>query len=1538
MNTITINDTLYFTEAELTASTQILHIENISIYISFLILFVMILFIDFKPFLVNLNDFQNYNFELQSQDVDDKTYRKNLRKRHKNFKRNSTKPVKYRLQSEFRFEHDHDWSIKLVEDVLIFLRLLQKSSSTSDYGFAAVTFAKLRTNKPLIQTQYIENIINYCEKIFSSSEEVSELQSFDLNLDSIEEYLDQYGQLKEAPIFKKVYRCLMFVLSFSVFDKLGITFSTFNYNTLEAEALRRKFSSKPDMIHCLLDTLLFLLKRGRAIMHTGKVDVLFHSGTTYDEWAKKVDLLKQQSQMLTHPDISGLNNADFLADLDDAIEKGECISKYSSIMSAYEKKFLLRTLNDLKMLRFDHVSKRKAKESRDIPFSIMVYSPPKMGKSSIMHNLRVHYAKLRGLRCQKEAVFTRNPIADHWDGYDNSYWGCIFDDVAFLNPSASNGPDPSISEFLQAINGESYITKQAELENKGSIAFKSEWCVATTNTLNLNAHHYFSCPSAVQRRFPYIVIPTVKEEYQDDAGCLDASRVPVPEHYYDYWTWTVKKVVSRSRERDLKKYAKMETLFEDEDLKYFLQWYTSAIESHRKVQDQIRKSGKKLNDIKLCQVCKLPTAMCDCELQSRDTIINIFYQTLFTQILTYFAMFLYVTWKYAPFLRQANTYLENYQAFVAWRARIDNLFNQFFTRYFRRRFWTDLGNRVGRSVPGYDVALPLIAALTIGYSIAKLQKMCFALQGSDCDKNCVKPQVDDRIERENVWYKNDYELSSFDVSPMSISYKSMSNDVVYKILGRNCVSLKFVRGDNMVRYAKATCVTGQIYLTNNHNVPDCENQDVEIIQQSVADGVTKNILVKLSSAQLYRYPEKDICFIYIPNIPPKKNIVDLFAKESMQASSVGYYVRREKNGEILNSQLYKIESKPQFHIPQLNITLPCWSAVSACNTIVGDCGSIMVSNTTYGPVIVGIHTLGSNDNVVATGVTQEFIKNFLQKYDQFDLQSGTPQLTSLSADRKLGDLHKKSTLRYIDSGTAAAFGSFQDFRGKPKSRVCLTPIVHELSDKGYKIKYTKPEMISYEPWRIAMIDLTKPVTQLDQNILDKCVKAFSEEILSSLSPERLAQIEKYDTFTAINGANGVAYVDKMNRNTSAGNPWKKSKKHFLKSIPACHGLSDPVEVSDEIMQRVEHIESEYHSGRCVHPNFCAHLKDEPVTFKKAKMKKTRVFAGAPFDWSIVVRKYLLSAIRVIQSERYTFESAPGTIAQSAEWHEMYDYITQFGKDRIVAGDYKAFDKSMAAQAILSAFEVLINICKASNKYTASDIRAIRCMARDVAFSLQDYNGDLVQFFGSNPSGNPMTVIINGLVNALYIRYCYFVINPDKEVDSFKDNVSLVTYGDDNIMGISKKIDWFDHTVLQDTLATMGITYTMADKEAESVPFININEASFLKRTWRWDTDVQAYLCPLEHDSIEKMLMVWTASKSVCAEEQLTSVVSSAVREYFYYGRDIFEEKREMLIQIMNKEKYIPWINKSTFPTWEELHLQFWNASTHVELGKFPTRM
>jgi hypothetical protein len=860
---------------------------------------------------------------------------------------------------------------------------------------------------------------------------------------------------------------------------------------------------------------------------------------------------------------------------------------------------------------------------------------------------------------------------------------------------------------------------------------------------------------------------------------------------------------------------------------------------------------------------------------------------------------------------------------------INETTEEFFLKYFRRRFWRALGIKIGRSMPGYDVIIPVISGLTLGFLFTYMSKTSYNVQTND---NGVKPKSDENSnERENVWYKKDYELTTFDVTPTTTSYKGLSYEIFINKISKNIAVFTFERGVSMKRVARSICVSGQIYMTNNHCVPEEENQMVRFVQQSSSDGVNKNLRFNLSSSQIHRFPERDICFIVLNNLPPKKNIIDLFPKSTLDARMNGSYIKRDEDGSISVTTVSKISKVSKFSIKQLGISTEIWKGTSEYATKIGDCGSVMIAQSSLGPVILGIHVLGGSNDVCSLFVDHAFVHSFVNAND-FDIQCGEPSLSSVTAQRSLGSLHKKATVRFIQEGTASTYGSFKDFRGKPKSTVCLTPIVKELSPLGYKIKYTQPEMLSWEPWRIALLEMVDPVTMLDQNILDECTNSFKMDILNNLSQERLNQIEIYDNFTAVNGAPGVAYVDKINRSTSAGNPWKKSKKYFLESIPAEHGLQDPVKVSEEIMDRVAHIISEYEDGKTTMPNFCAHLKDEPVSFKKAKMKKTRVFTGAPFDWSIVVRKYLLSVIRVLQNERYIFEAAPGTVAQSLEWQEMYGYLTKHGENRMVAGDYKSFDKKMPPQIILAAYDIIYAICEKSGNYSDLDLKVVRGIAYDTAFPLVDFNGDLMQFYGSNPSGHPLTVIINSLVNSLYMRYCYKVLNPESEVATFKSNVSLMTYGDDNIMGVSSKIQWFNHTSIQATLKDIGIVYTMADKEAASVPYLNISETSFLKRSWRYDIDIGAYVCPLEHESIEKMLMVWTRSKTITEEEQICSVVSSAVREYFYYGKEIFNEKRSMLQSVLLGKGYELWIEDSTFPTWDELYTQFWDASKNVDVN------
>jgi hypothetical protein len=175
-----------------------------------------------------------------------------------------------------------------------------------------------------------------------------------------------------------------------------------------------------------------------------------------------------------------------------------------------------------------------------------------------------------------------------------------------------------------------------------------------------------------------------------------------------------------------------------------------------------------------------------------------------------------------------------------------------------------------------------------------------------------------------------------------------------------------------------------------------------------------------------------------------------------------------------------------------------------------------------------------------------------------------------------------------------------------------------------------------------------------------------------------------------------------------------------------------------------------------------------------------------------------------------------------------------------------------------------------------------------------------------------------------MRYAYALLSPDREPDQFASHVSLMTYGDDNIMSVSEQAPWFNHTTIVRAFASLGIVYTMADKESQSVPYIHISEASFLKRTWVWNEEVGNYLAPLDHDSIEKMLTVWVASKSVEPVYQLRSVITSAVREYFFYGREVYEEKRQLLRKIFVDKGFVDYVEAYMFPTFDELIWEFNN--------------
>jgi len=516
-------------------------------------------------------------------------------------------------------------------------------------------------------------------------------------------------------------------------------------------------------------------------------------------------------------------------------------------------------------------------------------------------------------------------------------------------------------------------------------------------------------------------------------------------------------------------------------------------------------------------------------------------------------------------------------------------------------------------------------------------------------------------------------------------------------------------------------------------------------------------------------------------------------------------------------------------------------------------------------------------------------------------------------------------VRYFDEAHLNVYGSFVGFRPRPTSKVCPTPLHDEfLAIYNVENNYGKPSMRGYEPWRKNVIEMVKPISTYNKAILRECVDGYVRDILHGLPQDWERELVILSDMAAVNGLPGVKYIDAISKGTSMGHPWSKTKKEFLFSAKS-EKHPDGVDFEPEIWERVRAIEATYEEGKRAYPVFTGHLKDEATPLRKCKIHKTRLFTGAPIDWSLVVRKYLLSFVRLVQKNKIVFEAGPGTVTQSAEWGLIHEYLTQFGEDRMIAGDFGKYDKRMISDFVLAAFDCIQRIHRAAG-FPETECRLIMCIGEDTAFPLSDINGDLLEFYGTNPSGHPLTVIINSLVNSLYNRYCYRVLNPAQEVRTFKQNVALFTYGDDNVMGVSLNAEFFNHTANAAVLASIGVEYTMADKESESRPYIFMDEVSFLKRMWVWETEIDNWAAPLDETSIVKSLTMWVPSESLDKYAQMVHVIASANNEYFFYGRKKYEEMQQIFQGLLAQHPYCEYVTKSTLPTYDELVERFHRSS------------
>lgn len=1500
-----------------------------------------------------------------------------------------------------KLDREQDHLTHMIEGQILFIYHMSLTRTFAGRAMAIATQAKMFNTK-LSEISLIFSALQSAAEWYwpvkpkKKKKASLEPQGMEETFSSVQDFLDKYDTIKASPLFEKMYKFGTYALALSLFQPLGITMDLFKFDAVVQEAMRQKYHLGPDFVHTMLDTALFLTRRGFQCYQTGSLMPMFHSAEKYQKWYDAAELLLRQSHFLSNPEPHGIDRHKFLSDLKDTIECGRSMKKCA--LKKDDKLLIGKLLANLELTHDLEVTKRNAQKDRKYPLCVLLFGGSGIGKSTILNIMFQHYGKVRKKPTTSEFRYVRNPNDPFWSGMNSTQWCVWLDDIAFL--AAQLGIlDPSLAEMLCIANNVPYVPNQAELCDKGRTPVRFELCLGSTNTEDLNLHAYFSCPLAVQRRFPWILDISVKLEYQcpDKPGMLDSSRVPVTPagEYPDLWNFKIKRVEPCGTDR---RHQKGKTVVDREitSMREFLKWYNQIIEEHNTVQDKILAGNARMFDTKLCGTCAMPETWCSCVHEVVET--DLFGEREFdpdstvlcevctlplscctcTQAATHdlfgeheMASPAYIhhaaieadrdllraqvhkesisarvaIWLYDLVYRHVRCTALNYP--VAWWFG-EYWFTRLLARSPHRLAMTRVllryaGARVSKTL-GTPKTLAAITATLVGMAaLYKLhghlvkQVISAFVQGSEQSvpqepvfEMDGTPPDPDPVFVQRPSYADPWPFRTDDLSQATLCSKGSDGSVLLKnVRYATCV---FTSQD--AHKKRTTCalnVRGTVYVCNNHGIPPTTPFNLDITTDKCSGGLVRNLSnVLVTSDMVLRIPEKDLVFIRLRCLPPGTDLTVWMAKESFVGNVDGKYVGRDVQGDLWEKEVLNVKPMVDTWMSHdKTVTAPTWGGIVADPTRYGDCGSTLMAQTGAGWTLLGMHTLGNARDVRALRFFPDLFTQCCDRLEPKVVARGSVEVSAPSCHRAIEPLHAQSVVRVVE-GSANVLGSFiGEFRTRGRTRVRDTVMADFLAARGFERTRTRPD-VSRTPWRVALQDMVNPVVRLRSDLLEQARLMYQQETIRF----DLAGIHVYDVHTALNGQPGVAFCDKMPRKTSAGAPYKCSKSRFLYFLD--DGTTD-VGIVDEIKKTIRTIITTYLAGQRYHAVYCGQLKDEPVTFAKAEAGKTRVFTMAGMSHTIVTRMYLLPVVVFMQKHSFDFEIGVGVSPQCLEWQKAYEYLTAFGTDRMVAGDYAKFDKRMPANVILATFDVLLNICERAG-YTQDQLKVVRGIAYDTAFPTVDYNGDLIEFFGSNPSGHALTVIVNSIANSLYMRYTFLVLRPMGVKEGFKSFVRLWTYGDDNAMGVSPSAPWFNHTAIQKVLADVGIGYTMADKDAISVPYISMAEVSFLKRTWRWEDEIGAHVGPLCRESIEKSLMICVEKSNVSEKAHAVQVISTAVREAFFHGRDEFERMRNLLVEVVAACELEAHVESTTFPTWSQLLEDFAERSAHVvcAAGSYPS--
>jgi hypothetical protein len=774
--------------------------------------------------------------------------------------------------------------------------------------------------------------------------------------------------------------------------------------------------------------------------------------------------------------------------------------------------------------------------------------------------------------------------------------------------------------------------------------------------------------------------------------------------------------------------------------------------------------------------------------------------------------------------------------------------------------------------------------------------------------------IQERNDRVNPWL-----VSECVPLPMSEPAKTTTADNLASSMKTNLVGVVSDKNKTSLGFY----ITSNFLLVPTHFLNEHGDRDISIrCYKSGSDKVGSFFRDKISKAFRVDIPTTDfsICFItsggsmkdfrkFLPegNVL-KRTSAKLVTREIVDTTMQAIPMLFRGTGRVAHTQLIFMGS--YYDLP--------------IETQAGMCMSPVISDS-KGSLILGFH-LGGRGKLGGCGtLTQDQVNHAISELAQVDgvvLSASSGDLSPNMGDFPVetfgkpifegAEIHPKSAVNFLTEGACIDVYGKTSGKATPYSKVLPTLVSYTVEEVfGVPNKWGPPKMKGKGryPYQATLVHAAVPSLPIG-SVLAKAVRSMKE--LTTGLKQRIPELfntKPLSRVATVCGLIGVKFVDPMNFSTSPGFPLAGSKHPLLVDLdPEDYPeIGKPRTFVPEVWTEFDKIVSILRGGKRCYMIWKSCLKDEATKLTKDKV---RVFQSAPLVLQLLVRMYFLPIVRIIQMNPILYECAVGVNAEGLEWEELWEAAMSKGKDRVLAGDYSKYDIRMPAQVTIAAFDILIDIAEKCDGYNDEDIYLMKMVVHEVVYPVMAYNGDLIQLFGTNPSGQNLTVIINSIVNSLLLRSCFFSIYPEKD---FKENCAFLTYGDDVIGTVDESCPKYTHITYADWLAEHDMKFTMPDKESTPTHYMTENDVDFLKRKCVYNEDLGQKVGLLSEDSIFKRLHAHLLSQELTLPEHSAQNIESSLHDWFYYGREIFEDRRSKLQLVARKceiEHLCPALNVS----------------------------